>query len=138
MKNVNDFFGNAYIVAGALKSILIILAILQLISVLLGGAFVNDYAAFTTILSFIELALIPISIVMIIVNSLKANESAKGYWLGLIAIAMEFIFPSFVLFFLVFFQCILFLKAGTLIKTGGLDEKEIKNIKNTEWFYEDK
>lgn len=139
MKSINDFFGNAYILAGALKSILAILLILQVISVLLGGAFVSDYAAFSLILGFIELGLFAGSILMIIINLFKSESKyIKGYLIGLAAIGLEFIFSGILLIFLVFFQCVMLLKAGTLIKTSGLDEKEIKNIKNTEWFYEDK
>jgi hypothetical protein len=144
MKNVNDFFGNAYIVVGALKSVLAILVILQLISLLLGGSsLISDYESFSLILGFMELALIPCSIVMIVLNTLSDNKNyVRGYWQGLLAIGIEFLLSgSFLLVFFVFFQCVMFLKAGTQIKTGGLDEKEIKNmknIKNTEWFYEDK
>lgn len=139
MKKFNDFIGNCYILVGSLKSILAILLIIQLIGVLLGGGLISDYSTYSGLVGLCELILIPISIIMIVVNLAKAGgKQNSGYVLGLLAIGLEFLFSGFILVFLVFFQCVMFLKAGTLIKTSGLEEKEIKNIKNTEWFYEEK
>ena len=139
MKKFNDFIGNCYILVGSLKSILAILLIIQLIGVLLGGGLISDYSTFSGLVGLCELILIPISIIMIFVNLAKTGgKQNSGYVLGLLAIGIEFVFSGLLLVLLVFFQCVMFLKAGTLIKTLGLDEREVKNIKNTEWFYEDK
>lgn len=139
MKKFNDFIGNCYILVGSLKSILAILLIIQLIGVLLGGGLISDYSTFSGLVGLCELILIPISIIMIFVNLAKTGgKQNSGYVLGLLAIGIEFVFSGLLLVLLVFFQCVMLLKAGTLIKTSGLDEREVKNIKNTEWFYEDK
>lgn len=139
MKKFNDFIGNCYILLGSLKSILAILLIIQLIGLLLGGGMISDYSTFSTLVAFFEIGLIVISIIMIFVNLFKeGGKQNSGYFLGLLAIGMEFVFGGFLLVFAIFFQCVMLLKAGTLIKSSGLDEKEVKNIKNTEWFYEDK
>lgn len=138
MKGFNDFLGNCYLVTGSLKSILVIILIIQLITVLTGGSATVSSTTTSGIIGLLELFLLVTSIVMLIVNSVKSYGKANtGHLVGIFAIGLELIFSGILLIFFSFFQCFCLLKAGMLIKNAGLNKEEVKDLKSTEWFFED-
>ena len=145
IKRVNEIFSYAFYVLGASKILLIFLVLLKAftnISVILNGGVVkNEYfPTLTTALGHLELTLLFGSVVMIFINIKKQPETIKGYLWGLGAISLEFVLPSIMMFFALFAQCRMFVKAGSKIRKGSFNYSQEnkttkKMIKNTDWFY---
>lgn len=77
---------------------------------------------------------------MIILNIKKQPEVIVGYLLGLGAILLEFIVPTFLSFYFVFVECGMYMKAGAKVRNKNIGQdinsrKMKQTIKNTEWFY---
>lgn len=133
---------------GALKLLLTVLIILQLgtnIVAIMNGEDINTYtyANFSVIIGFTEIILALGSIIMIFVNIKHNSEVITGYLFGLGAIILELITPSFLIIFLVFVQCGMYMKAGTKIINKNINYKSEhrtskKTIKNTDWFYSER
>lgn len=145
VKKMNDIFGYAYYLFGILYGLLIFIMIIQIFSSI-GGSInsksfaINDYGVFAKILGLMNFVLFIGSIVGIVLNLKEQSEVVIGYLLGLGAIIIGLIVPSFILVFFVFAQCGLYIKAGSMIssKNNGVGKnyrKSKQNRKNTEWFY---
>ena len=152
LKTVNNIFGYGLVGVGVSKIIFTILIFLQMFtnvnSVLNGSTNINYeyYPTFTIILGGLQLFLALGSIIMLILNIAKSPKVIPGYLLGLLAILIEFIIPSFLYIFFVFAECGIYIKAGYKIINNNenynntfLKSKTNKKlIKNSEWFFDDK
>ena len=148
IRKLNEIFGYGLFVVGALKLLLAVLVILQLgtnIAAIMNGENINTdtYANFSMTVALAQIILALGSIIMIFVNSKSNPEVITGYLLGLGAIMLEFITPSFLTIFMVFVQCGMYMKAGTKITNKNLSYKSEqrtskKMIKNTDWFYSER
>lgn len=152
LKTVNNIFGYGLVGVGISKIIFTILIFLQMFtnvnSVLNGSTNINYeyYPTFTIILGSVQLFLALGSIIMLILNIVKYPKLIPGYLLGLLAILIEFITPSFLYIFFVFAECGIYIKAGYKIINNNenynntfLKSKTNKKlIKNSEWFFDDK
>lgn len=152
LKTINNIFGYGLVGVGISKIIFTILIFLQMFtnvnSVLNGSTNINYeyYPTFTIILGSVQLFLALGSIIMLILNIVKYPKLIPGYLLGLLAILIEFITPSFLYIFFVFAECGIYIKAGYKIINNNenynntfLKSKTNKKlIKNSEWFFDDK
>jgi len=148
IRKLNKIFGYGLFVVGALKLLLAVLVILQFgtnIAAIMNGENINTdtYANFSMIVALAQIILALGSIIMIFVNIKRSPEVITGYLLGLGAIMLEFITPSFLVIFMVFVQCGMYMKAGTKITNKNVSYKSEqrtskKTIKNTDWFYSER
>ena len=144
-RKIDQVFGYGLLAVGVLKSIFALLVIAQIIinfTVLMNGGYINSnyYPNFSAILGLTQIIIALGSIVMIFVNIKRRTEAILGYLLGLGALAIEFIIPSFLMVFVVFAQCSLYIKAGFELINQNTNYKYEKRtnkkmIKDTDWFY---
>lgn len=148
IRKLNEIFGYGLFVVGALKLLLAVLVILQFgtnIAAIMNGENINTdtYANFSMTVALAQIILALGSIIMIFVNIKRSPEVITGYLLGVGAIMLEFITPSFLVIFMVFVQCGMYMKAGTKITNKNVSYKSEqrtskKTIKNTDWFYSER
>ncbi|MGN1269578.1 MAG: hypothetical protein ACI4UU_01745 [Clostridia bacterium] len=148
VRKLNEIFGYGLFGVGAFKLLLVVLIILQLgtnITAIMNGQNINTnyYTNFSKTIGLAQIILAIGSIIMIFVNIKNTPEVITGYLLGLGALMIEFIIPSFLLIFVAFAQCGMYMKAGAKIKNKNMSYKtehktRKKAIKNTEWFYSDR
>ena len=115
------------------------------VNAIYNGGYTNsyDYSTISVVIGGAQILLALGSIIMIIVNATKQPAVIPGYLLGLGAILIEFITPSFIYIFVLFAECGLYMKAGSKIKNENIIHESThrtskKTIKKTEWFYGDK
>lgn len=148
VRKLNEIFGYGLFVVGALKLLLAVLVILQFgtnIAAIMNGENIetDTYANLSMTVALAQIILALGSIIMIFVNIKRNPEVITGYLLGLGAIMLEFITPSFLTIFMVFVQCGMYMKAGTKITNKNVSYKSEhktskRTIKNTDWFYSER
>lgn len=147
VKKLNEIFGYAHYIVGVLKILLLILAVIQIIlnlNAISSGEYADvDYMPFSTTIGFAQLILAVGSIVMIILNTKEQPEVIPGYLLGLVPVVIELILPPIVLFFFIFVEYGMYMKAGNKIRniniSGNKSYKKVKqSVHDTDWFYEEK
>lgn len=148
IKKINNAFGYILFSIGGLKTILLILILIKLLSSLNSISDANEinvdlYSAFSTALGFVQLFTVIGSIIMIIINLIKGQaKMILGYLYGFGAILIELLVPSIMGIFTVLFECSLYMKGGSKIIKESKDYinyygTDKKMVKNTEWFYSD-
>lgn len=138
VKGFNNFLGWGLFFTGAAKLIYVVVVYMKmmtLISSMFSGNVtdINYYPMISGIIALAQLLFAILSIVMIFVNINKCSGVIKGYLVGLGALAMEFILPSFILFYLAVVECSLYMKAGSIIRKEN--ENMALNSKDMDWFY---
>ncbi len=145
LKTVNEIFSYGLLAVGALKFILAILVLMQVLTnmnYIFAGGYINtyDYSKFSVIIGGAQIILAVGSIIMIFVNIKELPEVIPGYLWGLGAILIEFITPSFIYLFVLGAECGMYVKAGNKIRDKNARYKKNykpKRQKNrkVEWFY---
>ena len=100
----------------------------------------NYFPILSTIISYAEMIVFVLSVIMAIINIKKQPELIKWYLLCIGAFALAIFTPPIIFIFFVIPQCVMYLNAGVKIRNGAIgvikNYKKIKqDIKNTEWFY---
>ena len=148
VKRINEILGYVFFSIGALKILIIILSLLNIVTIINGGSLnyrkTESYTAFGTFIAILQLVLGIVAIIMIgLNNKITGNEKViNGYFLTLGAIAIELLFPRISGVYSVFISSGIYMSAGNLIRKGGFSEninykKKKKQVDNTDWFYKD-
>ena len=145
IRKTNEIFGYGYYILGVSKMLFVIYVLMQSIISLItissgGNGDLGNYSYISIAIGFLQIILGIGSVVMIILNIKKEPEVIKGYLMGLGSLLIEVIIPSIIFIFVVFLQCVWYMKAGNKIcnKNIGIniDNGKIKqDAKNTEWFF---
>ena len=162
VKKFNTIFGYGYYILGAGKALFFMLTVIGALTnmgIALNGGNVNSeyYPGVTLLFGFLEIVLSISAVIMIFVNMSKEPSISGGYAIGIGGVLLEFILSGFLLYFALFFQCGLFIKAGKMIidnneklpdsykpkqkyKVGNANSTNITQeepLNNTDWFYMD-
>ena len=120
MKEVNKYFSSIFFGVGALKVIIIFLAIITAtttITSVFNGRNVettdttNTITIIANVLAYVQIALVPASIVMMILNR-NNTQYIPGYLIALGAFVSELIFSSL---FLCWIAPVLYMRAGNYL-----------------------
>ena len=97
-----------------------------------GGEVENSsfYSSLSVMVGFVQIAFAIGSIVMIILNIKKQPGIIPGYLMGIGALLIEFIVPSFLLLFFIIAECGLYMRAGTLIVKKSKEKDVYSDIFN--------
>lgn len=139
LNKVNNFFGTSIIVIGFLRFLIPALGtLLMLTSNPLG----NNMTLVAGIVGLFQIAIAIGSIIMIFLNRIENPKAMGGYLLQLLALGIEIILPSILMFIYVFFEAALYLKAGNMIREKDLvlfsnEKSEKEKMEKTDWFYND-
>lgn len=136
IKNINEIFGNILIGFGALRILIIFIALLSAISIISGNnsaPIINQDTS--AIIAILELVLIICSIVMLIKNSRRQTGVTKGYTYALLAFLMELLTSiSMIGIFIGIMEGMQLIRAGSKIKSDNSNfypqNKKIENIIN--------
>lgn len=136
IKNINEIFGNILIGFGALRILIIFIALLSAISIISGNnsaPIINQDTS--AIIAILELVLIICSIVMLIKNSRRQTGVTKGYTYALLAFLMELLTSiSIIGIFIGIMEGMQLIRAGSKIKSDNSNfypqNKKIENIIN--------
>ena len=137
MRKANEIFGYGYFVIGVIKIIILILGVIQfgtnVGNIVHGGEVENSsfYSSLSVMVGFVQIAFAIGSIVMIILNIKKQPGIIPGYLMGLGAVFIELLVPSFLLLFLVIVECGLYMRAGTLIVKKSKEKDVYSDIFNS-------
>lgn len=146
LRKVNNLFGYGLFLIGAGKVIILIVGIMIFLLSFSSNSAI-DMTSVTTIISgilgFLQIVLAVGSVIMILLNINSEGEGIiTGYLLGLGALFIELITPSFLLIFVFFLECSMYMTAGNKVRNKNPDYKSEnkvskKMIENTDWFYSD-
>ena len=138
IKKINHFCGYAFFAVGALRMVLVILALLYTISVLsnINSSAYEFISSFSSVLAIIQVIVTLLTIPMIFLNKKDQPDISKAYLYALGVIILENILPSFLAVFFIYVTSSMYMKAGSkIINEVRNDEKIQNNFEKTEWFY---
>ena len=151
LRGINNIFGWGFIIIGALRVLMIFLAILAIFSnlsaIYSGGAVssIDNVSTLSTCIGFVQILLGLCSIVMFIINIFKGPEVVSGYGKAIGAFILCIIgemFSNLLGFGIIIVASGIYVKAGIDIRENNFkyikDTKKAKKVEeNTGWFYDE-